>query len=144
MRKILTIILAIVAVISIAFLAMIISTGDEAVKAGESSGTVDIFMFVAYAILLITLIFVVIFTLKAIFTNPETLKSTVKSVGAFLLLALICYFVFADGVETPMKDGETLSAGESRLIGAGLYLFYALIIIAGGLMLFTGVKKMIR
>lgn len=143
MKKVLTIILALVGILSIVFLAMIISTGDEAVKMGEASGSVNTFMYVAYLILFLTLAFVVIFTLKGIFTNAQTLKSTLKSVGAFAVLALICYFG-AEGVETPLKDGDSLSASGSKLIGAGLYLFYALILIAGGLMLFSGIKKMIK
>ena len=143
MKKILTIILALVGVLSIVFLAMIISAGDEAVKVGEASGSVDSFMYVAYIVLFLTLAFVVIFTLKATFSNAATLKNTLKSVGAFAALALICYFS-ADGVETQLKDGDSLSAGGSQLVGAGLYLFYALILIAGALMLFSGIKKMIK
>lgn len=144
MKKIITIILALVGLLSIVFLAMIMSAGDEAVKMGEASGSVNSFMYIAYAIFFITLFFVVVFTLKGVFTNASTLKSTLKSVGAFALLALICYFGLAEGVETPLKDGESLSASGSQLVGAGLYLFYALILIAGGIMLFSGIKKMIK
>ncbi|MCF7567431.1 hypothetical protein L3X37_03500 [Sabulilitoribacter arenilitoris] len=144
MKKILTILLAIVGILSIVFLAMIISTGDEAIKAGESSGTVNTFMYVAYLVLFLTLAFVVIFSLKNIFSNSETLKSTLKGVGTFAVLAAICYFGFAKGVETPLKDGDMLSAGGSQLLGAGLYLFYFLLAIAGGSMLFFGIKKMIK
>ncbi len=144
MKKILTILLAIVGVLSIIFLAMIISTGDEAIKAGESSGTVNTFMYIGYLVLILTLAFVVIFSLKNIFSNSETLKSTLKGVGLFALLALISYFGFANGVETTLKDGDILSAGGSQLLGAGLYLFYFLLAIAGGSMLFFGIKKMIK
>jgi hypothetical protein len=62
----------------------------------------------------------------------------------FALLALVCYFGLAKGVETPLKDGGTLSESGSKLLGAGLYLFYALILVAGGSMLFFGIKKMIK
>ena len=143
MKKVLTIILALVGILSIVFLAMIISTGDEAVKVGEASGTVDSFMYLSYLILLLTLFFVVIFTLKGVFSNAAVLKSTLKSVGAFVILALICYFM-AEGVETPLKDGGSLSEGGSKLVGAGLYLFYLLILLAGGIMLLSGIKKMIK
>ncbi|TBN03237.1 hypothetical protein EYD45_09490 [Hyunsoonleella flava] len=144
MKKILTIVLAIVGVLSILFLAMIISAGDDAVKAGDASGSVDSIMFIAYIILGLVILFVVLFSLKNIFTNPDTLKRTLRSLGLFALLALICYFGLAQGVETPLKDGGTLSAGGSKLLGAGLWLFYFLIFIAGASMLFYGIKKMIK
>lgn len=144
MKKVLTIILGIVGVLSIVFLAMIISTGDEAIELGEASGAVNTFMYIAYLVLALTLIFVVVFSLKNIFSDSDKLKSTLKGLGLFALLALICYFGLAKGVETPLKDGGTLSAGGSKLLGAGLYLFYALIFAAGGSMLFFGIKKMIK
>ena len=100
-------------------------------------------MYLSYLILLLTLFFVVIFTLKGVFSNAAVLKSTLKSVGAFVILALICYFM-AEGVETPLKDGGSLSEGGSKLVGAGLYLFYLLILLAGGIMLLSGIKKMIK
>ncbi|MFD2822279.1 hypothetical protein ACFS5M_01270 [Lacinutrix iliipiscaria] len=143
-QKILTIIAGVVGIIAMFFLIRIIGVGDEAIKAGESSGTVNTFMYIAYAILAITLVLVVLFTLKNVFSNPATLKSTLMGVGAFVLLFLICYFAFAKGVETPMRDGEVLSEGNSKLVGAGLFMFYALAIIAVGTMLFTGIKKMIK
>jgi hypothetical protein len=40
-----------------------------------------------------------------------------------------------------LKDGSMLSVSQSKLVGAGLYLFYALAFVAGGTMLFFGVKK---
>ncbi|MGB1308192.1 MAG: hypothetical protein ACPG6B_04730 [Oceanihabitans sp.] len=143
-QKIFTIIAGLVGVIAMFFLIRIIGVGDEAIKAGESSGVVDTFMYIAYAILALILVLVVLFTLKNIFTNAATLKSTLMGVGAFLLLGLICYFALAQGVETPLRDGEMLSVGESKMVGAGLWMFYLLTFIAVGTMLFTGIKKMIK
>ena len=143
-QKILTIIAGVVGVIAMIFLIRIIGAGDEAIKAGESSGTVNTFMYIAYAILTITIALVIVFTLKNLITHPAMLKSALMSVGAFVLLGLICYFVFAEGVETPLRDGKVLSIGDSKLVGAGLYMFYALAFIAVGTMLFSGIKKMIK
>ena len=143
LQKILTIVAAVVGVISIFFLIRIVGTGDDAIKGGED-GVIAPLMTIAYIITTIAVALVVIFTLKNVFTNSATLKSTLTSVGAFVLLAAICYFVFANGVETPMRDGKMLTASDSKLVGAGLYMFYALAIIAAGAMLFTGVKKMIK
>jgi len=154
MKKIITIILAVIGVISIVLLGRVISTGDtviqSAAKAGGAEnmdmidGLFNPYATVAYIVLGAVLLLVVFFMLKGIFTNPANLKRTLMGVGAFLLLLAICYFAFAKGVETPMQDNEVLSANGSKWVGAGLYMFYALAIIAGGAMLFTGIKKMIK
>jgi len=101
-------------------------------------------MFVAYAVLFLVIASVVVFTVLNLVSHKEALIGALKGVGSFLVLALICYFVFAEGVETELRDGEMLSASDSKLVGAGLYMFYALAIIASGTMLYTGVKKMIK
>lgn len=144
-QKILKIVTAIVAAIvglfSILFLAIIISEGDDAVKAGAGALSVSLYMSIAYFVLLIAVLAVVIFTVINLISNATVLKNTLISIGAFILLALICYFVFASGVEIMLKDGSVMTVAESKLVGAGLYLFYALAFVAGGTMLFFGVKK---
>ncbi len=142
LQKILTIVAAVVGVISIFFLIRIIGTGDDAIKGGED-GVIAPLMSIAYIVAAIAVALVLVFTLKNIFTNPKVLMSTLKSVGAFAILAVIAY-VMSTGVETPMRDGEVLSASGSKMVGAGLRLFYFLAAIAVGAMLFTGVKKMIK
>ena len=135
MHKIFKIVAFVLAIAGIIFTAML---------ASGNISQIGSILYVAYAVLIIVLASVVIFTLVNTFSNPANLKSTLKGLGAFVLLALICYFGFANGVETPLKEGGTLSAGDSKLLGAGLYLFYALILSAGGSMLFFGIKKMIK
>lgn len=143
-QKLLKIVAIVVGVISIIFLGSIISAGDEAIKAGESSSTVTTFMYVSYIVLAIAVITVLFFTLKNLVTNTAGLKNTLTGIGAFLVLALICYFGLASGVETQLKDGSILSESGSKLVGAGLFLFYFLAVIAGGTMLVFGIKKMIK
>lgn len=134
LHKILKIVAMILALLGIIFAAML---------AGGNESQIGSILYVAYAVLAIVLAAVVIFTLANTFANPANLKKTLTSLGAFVALAVICY-AMASGEETPLKDGDSLSANGSKLIGGGLYLFYALIVIAGGTMLFTGIKKMIK
>jgi hypothetical protein len=140
----LKIVAIVIGVISIFFLGSIISTGDEAIKAGEASGTIDVFMNVSYIILGIAVLVVLIFSVLNLVSNTAGLKNTLMGVGAFVVLALLCYFGFATGVETTLKDGDILSESGSKLVGAGLYLFYFLAVIAGGIMLGFGIKKMAK
>lgn len=143
-QKLLKIVAIVIGVISIFFLGSIISTGDEAIKAGEASGTIDVFMNVSYVILAIAVLIVLVFSVLNLVSNTAGLKNTLMGVGAFVVLALLCYFGIADGVETTLKDGDILSESGSRLVGAGLYLFYFLAVIAGGIMLGFGIKKMAK
>ena len=140
-QKLLKIVAAVVGVLSIAFLVTIISTGDDAIKAGDGAASVGTYMYLAYFILAAAVLSVVFFTFSNLISNAVGLKNTLIAIGAFILLALICYFVFASGVETMLKDGSMLSVSQSKLVGAGLYLFYTLASVAGCTMLFFGVKK---
>jgi len=133
--KILKIIALILSLAGMVYAFMLIS-GNE----GQIGGMLT----VGYITLGIVLLFVIIFTLSNLFTHPAALKSTLTGLGAFAVVALICYFVMANGVETPLRDGKMLSAGGSKLVGAGLYMFYALAAIAIGSMIFFGVKKTIK
>ena len=144
LQKLLKIVAIVTGVISIFFLASILSAGDEAIKSGESGGTVNVFMYVSYTVLAIAVLIVLAFTILNLVSNTSGFKNTLIGIGAFVVLSLLCYFGFANGVETPLKDGNMLSANGSRLIGAGLYLFYFLALIAGGIMLGFGIKKMVK
>ncbi len=141
LQKLLKIVAAVVGLLSIAFLVTIISKGDDAIKAGDGAASVGTYMYVAYFILAAAVVSVVFFTLSNLISNAASLKNTLIAIGAFTLLALICYFIFASGVETMLKDGTMLSVAQSKLVGAGLYLFYSLAFIAGVTMLIFGVKK---
>ena len=141
LQKLLKIVAAVVGLLSIAFLVTIISKGDDAIKAGDGAASVGTYMYVAYFILAAAVVSVVFFTLSNLISNAANLKNTLIAIGAFTLLAFICYFIFASGVETMLKDGTMLSVAQSKLVGAGLYLFYSLAFVAGGTMLFFGVKK---
>ena len=141
LQKLLKIVAAVVGLLSIAFLVTIISKGDDAIKAGDGAASVGTYMYVAYFILAAAVVSVVFFTLSNLISNAASLKNTLIAIGAFTLLALICYFIFASGVETMLKDGTMLSVAQSKLVGAGLYLFYSLAFVAGGTMLFFGFKK---
>lgn len=144
LQKSLKIAAILIGLVSIYFLGSILSAGDEAIKAGESSGKVNVFMYVSYSILAIAVLAVNLFTVRNLVSNTSGFKNTLIAIISFSLLSLLCYFGFANGVESPLKDGGTLSAKGSKLIGAGLYLFYFLALIAGGIMLGFGIKKMVK
>lgn len=101
---------------------------------------IDMVLFNAYLVLFLVITFVVIFGLKNIIADKSNFINTIKVVGSFIGLFIICYFI-ASGEETAMRDGKILSATSSKLIGAALFMFYSLIIIASGIMFFFGFKN---
>jgi hypothetical protein len=108
----------------------------------DFTGQISSLLYVAYTILVTIIGFVLYFTVKNIASNKTLLKSTLKTSGIFLLTALICYFVLSSGEETPLRDGNMLSAAGSKLVSAGLFMFYALILAATCIMMFFGAKNM--
>ncbi len=142
-QKIITIILGIVGVISALFLFMIINTGDDAIKAGESNGVVTTFMYIAYMVLLIVIGIVLLFVFKGLLSG--NIKKTLMTVGAFLAVVIISYII-SSGTDLDLQPfidkGVNLTEATSKLVGAGLYTFYFLAIIAIGSMLYGGSKKL--
>ena len=139
LHKILKIVALILSVAGIFFLAMIVAKGDEVVKAtGEG---VDGYLYVAYIIFAIVLLFVIVFVLKGILAGD--IKKTLITVGAFLVVVIIAY-VLADGTPMMKSDGTMMTESSSKWAGAGLYTFYILAILAVGAMILSGIKKIAK
>tara|TARA_R110000868_G_scaffold342194_1_gene602988 strand:- start:14060 stop:14500 length:441 start_codon:yes stop_codon:yes gene_type:complete len=144
LKNISAIFVGIVGVLSIIFLVMIIGAGDNAIKAGESSGAVNTFMYIAYAILIVTIALVVIFTFKGLFTNTATLKSTLVGAGSFLVVLIIAYAISGGDTREYLYGGLPATVGESRMVGAGIVAFYILMATSIIAMLLSGVKKLFK
>ena len=102
---------------------------------------IDYILIVAYLMMALIVSSVLFYTLKKVISDKDSLRSALKILGTFLVLFLICYFVLARGEETPLRDGKMLSAVGSKLISAALFMFYSLILIASGSMLWFGIKN---
>ena len=101
---------------------------------------IDILLTVAYLILFAIISSVLFYSFKAIATDKSSLNSTLKIVGSFFALFILC-FLISSGEETLMREGKVLSAFSSKLIGASIIMFYSLIFIASVAMLYFGVKN---
>ena len=101
---------------------------------------IDMILYNAYVVLFIIVSSVLYFGIKNMIGNKSNLMNTLKGIGSFLALFVVC-FLIASGEETLMREGKILSATSSKFIGAALLMFYSLIIIASGAMLFFGFKN---
>jgi hypothetical protein len=142
-QKIIKIVALVIGLIAVFFLVKIMMLGDEAIKAEAANQAVlSWFANLAYIVLAIAAITAVVFSLVNLVSHPDKLKKALMSLGVFALVLVLAWFA-SSGVETEMTDGEMLSANGSQLIEAGIKAFYILILLAAGLMLFFGVKKML-
>lgn len=150
LHKISKIVVAILAVIGIVIVGFIFGIDEEAMQSELKMSGVDAveapmienIMLLSWVILGIIIVIVLIYVLKGLFSGNA--KKTLIGLGAFVLVIAIAYFT-ATGVETPLKEeGEILSANGSKWVSAGIHSFYILAVIAVGLMVFSGVKKLIK
>ncbi|MDG1822197.1 MAG: hypothetical protein P8H25_02340 [Flavobacteriaceae bacterium] len=145
-QKITKIVVLVLGVLGLVFQVTILSKGDDAIELNSYAGdfsSVSPMITLAIVILIVVVAITLVSSLATLASNPEKLKKALLSVAAFVLVVLLS-FVLSDGSETPLKDGEVLSAFGSRLVGTGLRTFYFLAIIAIGSMLFSGVKRFIK
>ena len=146
LQNIVKIISALLGVLGGIFLLRILGAGDDDIKLAASMGdygVVSPLVELAKVILYLTIGITLVFTIKGLFSDKEKLKKAGLSIGFFAVVLVISY-VLSDGVETPMKDGEFLSVNGSKWVGTGIRMFYILSIIAIGLMLASGLKRIIK
>ena len=146
LQNIIKIISAIIGLLAAFFLLRIIGIGDDEIKMAATVGdfgAVSPLVELARIVLIITVSVTLIFTLLGLFSDSAKLKKASISVGLFIVVIAISYLL-SDGVETPLKDGEVLSASGARWVGTGIRTFYTLALIAISLMLFSGVNKILK
>lgn len=133
LHKILKIVAIALGVIGSIF-ALLIMTGSE--------GMIDNILFVTYAVLGVVLVLVLIYVVKGLFAG--NIKKTLSSLGIFFAIILISYLL-SSGTDldlTPFTDkGADVTEATSKNVGAGLYAFYFLSVLAIASMLLSGVKK---
>ena len=146
LQNIVKIVSAVFGLLGVVFLFRIIGAGDEEIKMAASSGdfaTVSPLVSLAIAILFITISITLVFSILNLTSSSKKLKKSLIFIGCFIVVTIIAYAA-SDGVETPMKDGEVLSASGSRWVGTGLRMFYILATLAILSMLFSGAKKILK
>jgi hypothetical protein len=128
------------------FLALILAQGDDTIEMNAMQGD---FGYVSYIILLAQIVLVIAvaislgFSIKNLVSDKNKLKSSLTSIGAFAVVLVIA-FLFSSGEETPLQDGEVLSASGARWVETGIRTFYFLTVIAICSMAFGSVRKLIK
>ena len=131
-------------VIGLILQVVILSQGDDVIKLNALSGdygVISTMVTLALLVLAITVILTLVFSFGNLASDRTKLQRALVSIGAFIVVVLVA-FLFSSGTETPLKDGNMLSAAGSRWIETGLRTFYFLVFIAVGAMLYTGIVRL--
>ena len=143
-QKIFTYSALVLGVISLILQVIILSQGDDVIKLNALSGdygVVSTMVTLAMVVLAITVVLTLVFSFSNLASDRKKLNKALISIGAFVAVVLVA-FLFSTGTETPLKDGDMLSAAGSRWIETGLRTFYFLVFIAVGAMIYTGIARL--
>ncbi|MFY0712399.1 hypothetical protein J1D01_01875 [Seonamhaeicola sp. NFXS20] len=137
LHKVLKIVAFALAIIGAIFALMIIAGDEESAR-----GTAGNILYVTYVVLGLVVALVVIFVIKGLFAG--NIKKTLLTVGIFLAIVFISY-AMSSGTDLDLKPftdkGADVTEATSKKVGAGLYTFYVLAVLAIASMAFSGVKK---
>ncbi len=141
-QTIVKVISAVFGLLGVVFLFRIIGVGDEEIKMAASMGDFGVsfsFSFLIYCYFVITVVVTLLFSLLNLASSGQKLKKSLIFIGCFVVsMGSLCDFT---GVETPLKDGEILSASGSRWVETGLRMFYLFSSIGHCSMVSIGGKK---
>ena len=146
LENIIKIVCAVLGLLGVIFLFRILATGDDDIKMAASMGDFSLIsplISLSMFILFITVAVTIIFSLINLASNPGKLKKSLIFIG-FLIIVIGIAYASSTGVETPMKDGQVLSASGSKWVGAGIRVFYILASVAVLSMIAFGARNMIK
>ncbi len=118
-------------------LALLIMSGSE--------GMIDNILYVTYAVLFIVIALILIYVIKGLFSG--NIKKTLTTVGLFLAVILVSYML-SSGTDLNLdklnEKGLGVTEAISKNVGAGLYAFYFLMVIAIVATFLSSAKKLLN
>ena len=143
MNKIVKIVLIIVG-LTAAVLWFMLPDSDMPVAQAADDAALNAMFLVTFILLGIAVIVSLGFSLVNVFSNPQGLKKALFVIVGFLIVCGIAY-VLADGSDVSIAkmadQGIETSESTIKRIGTGINVFFILVIIAVGAMIWGGVKK---
>ena len=146
LENIIKIVCAVLGLLGVIFLFRILASGDDDIKMAASIGDFSLIsplISLSMFILFITVAVTIIFSLINLASNPGKLKKSLIFIG-FLIIVIGIAYASSTGVETPMKDGQVLSASGSKWVGTGIRVFYILASVAVLSMIAFGARNIIK
>lgn len=117
--------------------ALLIITGSDAM--------INNILYITYLVLFIVIALIAFYVLKGLFAG--NIKKTLATVGLFLAVILVSY-LFSSGTDLDLtklnEKGLGVTEAVSKNVGAGLYAFYFLFIVAIVATFLSGAKKLLK
>jgi cytochrome bd-type quinol oxidase subunit 2 len=136
LHKVTKIAALVVSVLSLVFLAIILSSSDA-----DNSSMISPLIYLSYIILFACIAVVLVYVFKNLLSNKDNLKRTMITIGLLLGLLLISY-ILADSSDIYNVKKELLVSGSSsKLVSTGLNMTYILGIISVGSLFFFMFKN---
>ena len=136
LHKVIKIAALVIAVLSLVFLALIMSSSDAV-----NSSWISPLIYLSYVILFACVAIVLIYVFKNLLSNKETLKRALMTIG-ILLGVLLLSFILADGSDVLSVKKELLATGNtSKLVSTGLNMSYFLGFVSVGSLFFFMFKN---
>lgn len=143
MQKIIKILLVVLGAVGVLLWLQLPAASVPADVAVESASIHWMFM-ITYLLLAIAVVFSLFYALKNLFSNSQNLKKTV-----FVLVGLVAVvgisYALSDGADGTVEEmaarGVATTEGTVKNIGAGLNMFFILVLIAIASMAWGGLKK---
>lgn len=111
----------------------------------DSESMIDNILFVTYIALFVIIALILVYVIKGIFAG--NIKKTLITVGLFLAVIFVSYMV-SSGTDIDLKQfndkGLGVTEGVSKNVGAGLYAFYFLMVVAIVATFLSGAKKLLN
>jgi hypothetical protein len=145
-QKLTNYLVVVLGLLGFGLLLAILFQGDDTIEMNALQGdfgSVSYIIYLAQAVLAITVLLSLGFSLKNLASDKQKMIGSLKAIGAFLVVLVLAY-LFSSGEETPLQDGEFLSASGARWVETGIRMFYFLTIIAVGAMLSGSIIKLIK
>lgn len=145
LQNIIKIVSGLLGVLGSVLLIRIMSLGDDQIKMDASMGDFSLvtpLIMLAIFTLSIAVLVTITFSMRGLASDVNKVKKSALISGILIIVIAISYGI-SDGIETPLKDGEMLSASGSRWVGTGIRVFYILTVVAFVSMIFSSVKKLI-
>ncbi len=100
----------------------------------------DVGLYIAYAVFIVAGAAAIVFPLVNSLKNPGSIGKSLVGVGAMVVLFIIAYVLSGDEV-TAKYTALGVDAGSSKLIGAGLTMFYFVIVLGFVGIIYSEVSK---